>query len=54
MNTFHSADNLLKVLEFVLLALVTRLSPDNQLAPFLVRLLFQILELWTKHNPPMP
>jgi hypothetical protein len=52
MNTFHSADNLLKVLEFVLLILLPRLSPDSQLLPFLVRLFFQVLELLAHYNPP--
>jgi hypothetical protein len=52
MNAPHS-ENWLKVLEFLLLVLVARLSSDNQLAPFLVRLLFQLLELWTHYNPPM-
>jgi hypothetical protein len=54
MKTFHPTDNWLKVVEFILLVIVTWLSPDNHLFPILVRLIFQILELWEKHNPPMP
>jgi hypothetical protein len=40
---------LLEILEFALLALATTINPDNPLLPFLVRVFFQLLEIWLHH-----
>lgn len=39
-------DVLLNVIEFVLILMTTTLIPNNPLLPFLIRLSFQIVELW--------